>query len=156
MHENKQGLRPLEMAAKFESWKIFLTIFSVKGIYLHCSNNYGSGHLTKYNITDYKMHHRIFTSPIYYFITMSSKSAETLIEQKRIVSFFRLWTDFEVNLSRMFLISHIVLSFCWFSFAASVNMLQLFSIKKLFQSHFPISAMCQKKCSHVLVKDMKL
>ena len=111
LQENMQGIRPLEMASKYESWKMFLAIFSVKGTYILSSNDYVSSVLVKYAITEYKAHPRIFKSPIYYFMNMSKQSAEFVTEHKSVLSLFRLWTDFELKLNRVFLFSNILLQF---------------------------------------------
>ena len=63
MHENNHGLRPLEMTAKLESWRIFLTIFATKNIYITHTKDFIHSSEHYYNVTEYQETSRMFNSP---------------------------------------------------------------------------------------------
>ena len=91
------------MAAKLESWRMFLTIFATKNIYIthikdfiHSSEHY-------YNVTEYQEIYRMLNSPLFYFLTISEESATYITENGEYLRLFRQWTRLHVRTTRWFI-----------------------------------------------------
>ncbi len=93
MQENNQGLRPVEMAAKDECWKLFQSIMSTEDVYLQHSEDCGNILLNSYSITDYERSERTFESPLLSFMRISTKGASFLTSHPEYLTFLKVWSS---------------------------------------------------------------
>ena len=102
--ENKQGLRPLELAAKLGCWTILEEIYSVDNIYLKNRKNLVPLTLQHHSITEYTFVSRMFKSPLFYSLNMSKESAVNLTKCTSLLMFLNTWAQAHIKNVNPFII----------------------------------------------------
>ncbi len=142
MHENKQGLRPLELAAKCGCWQIFLHPFACLSAQqiqcAHAAVNY-------YPMTEYEEYSRIFKSPLFFLQEISKETIAKLTEENSLPDLVKSWGQLHIDSARIFVLLsfgfHLVSPFLlalFDSYVAAVS--DQSNIHQLYPSGIPTNA----------------
>ncbi len=112
MTENREGLRPLEMCAKYECWNLFRAIISVKDVYVK-EENFGNMTVCNHAITEYESFTRMFKSPIFYFLNINTKTA-VFTKCLKFYHPIRTWSKLHIKAVYSFLMATIVVHGLYF------------------------------------------
>ena len=126
--ENKQGLRPLELAAKFGCWNMMEEIYSVDNIYLKNKEILTPLTLQHHSVTEYTDVSRMFKSPLFYLLNMSKENALQLTKCNSVLIFLDTWAQTHIKTVKPFIILQFVFKtvfsilYIWFdTFVAAVT-----------------------------------
>ncbi len=94
MHENKQGLRPMELAAKYGCWPMFLSLFACLSTErVRCAHAVINYHL----ITEYEEHSRMSKSPLSFLQDIDMDTLADLAERNLIPDLLKTWSQFHIQ-----------------------------------------------------------
>lgn len=120
VQDNKQGLRPMEMAAFHQEWTMFLSLFSTRNVYVR-EDDIVYASVKNHEMTEYEEYPRLFKSPLLYFHRMSLDSVKFLTHNEPTARILRDWCKIHLKSLNQFVAFTFTLQVLYLVFLSSFD-----------------------------------